>query len=431
MESLQITPISPQLHPPRQSYKTSSSVTILEKFNIPDPDPGIKVEKVTPNTRGVLTVAICGCTSSGKTTLALLLSKIFSSLSSTKELIDDNSPFDSEKDSLDNSQVTTRLKTPFTTTIHQDAFFIPKAYCPCVIFNSTRNDKNFMRESLTRTIENPVYSYSWADTEKERNVRIIGPNTDCTEAVDFGSLLRKVQAAQSRKVEPGNSTHSKEDADKNKLIVQYSGVIASMRRKVKERLTLATTGNALGNRDGIENFINGWVFVEGFLLFSKIMPCDDRSLGFDEPDEGFFAEVAEDLQSKFKKELVLMEKEILRIKKESIPSKEALMKAFDVKLFLPTSKEVAKHRRLSRLPYVDFPAGGRHPGQMWKSEGYFDDVVWKGYEDSYDWLLKGGGKENVNVNEVCVRPTFDDTVENTVEWAIDIILEVLSTRGNN
>ncbi|KAB8302154.1 hypothetical protein EYC80_005602 [Monilinia laxa] len=429
MDSLQITPIGAQLHPPRHSYETSYSVAVLEKFDIPESNQRIKVEKFIPNTPVVITVAICGCSSSGKTTLALLLAEIFSSLSTTKELTSDNSPLHSEKGNFDDSQVTTRLKTPFTKTIHQDAFFIPKVYCPFVKFNSTHNDKNFMKESIARINENPVYFYSWVDTEEEGNVRITGPNTDCMEAVDFGNLLRKVQAAQSRKIERENSAHFKEDADKNKLIEQHSEVIASMRKRVKERLDLATIDKALGNRQGIENCINGWIFVEGFLLFSKIMPSDDRSLGFDEPDEDFFAEVGADLHSKVKEEVILMDKEILRMREDRISSKEALMKEFDVKLFLPTSKEVAKHRRLSRFPYVDFPTGGRHPGQMWKSEGYFDDVVWKGYEDSFDWLLKGGEKENVN--GVFVRPTFDDTVENTVEWATDMILKVLSTRGNN
>ncbi|RAL62991.1 hypothetical protein DID88_004078 [Monilinia fructigena] len=379
MDSLQITPISPQLHPPRHSYKTSSFVTILKKSDIPESNPRTKVEKIIRNARGVLTVAICGCTSSGKTTLALLLAEIFYSLSTTKELTYNHSQIDSEKYSLDNSQVITRLKTPFTTTIHQDAFFIPKEHCPFVKFNN------------------------------------------CIEAVDFGNLLQKVQAAQIRKIEGENNAYFKEDADKKQLIEQYSGVIARMRKRVKEGFALATTDKALGNREGIENCINGWVFVEGCLLFSRVMPSDDRSLGFNEPDEDFFAEVAADLQSKVKEEVVSMDKEMLKMREDVISSKEALMEEFDVKLFLPTSKEVAKHRRLSRFPYVDFPAGGRHPGQMWKSEGYFDDVVWKGYEDSFDWLLKGGEKENVN--GVFVRPTFDDTVENTVEyWLVDDLM---------
>ncbi|KAJ8070151.1 hypothetical protein OCU04_000543 [Sclerotinia nivalis] len=422
MESLSFTTTNLPFHHPRQPQKTSSSVTVLERLENGELHKIKRAEGINKSTPRVLTVAISGCTSSGKTTLALLLSEIFSSLSAIDKSTDNNSPHESAKDNVCNSQA-------FTTTIHQDSFFIPKAYCPFVQFNSTNNDKNFMKESIAQKDENPVYTYSCTGTKGEGIVQVIGPNTDCMEAVDFCNLLREVQATQIKGVEPEKITQFKEDADKKKLVEQYSRVIASMRKKIKEHLALTTIKHASRYGGNFAGNINGWVFVEGFLLFSKSIPPDHGSLEFLENTGELSAEVPEDLQMIAKEDFTFMEKELTRMKEERILSKEALMEEFDIKLFLPTSKDVAKQRRMSRFPYVDFPAGGRHPGQMWKSEGYFDEVVWKGYEDSFGWLLKETGKECIN--GVFVRTTVDDTVENTVEWAVDIILEFLTSREMN
>lgn len=428
MESLRETSINPLVRPHEHVDKGSACATVIEKLETLKLYPSAGGQEISQSTPKVLTVAISGCSSSGKTTLALLLSEIFSPLSIAEDTAN-SSPLDDEKCNLNNSQATASPTSPFTTTIHQDAFFIPKAQCPFVEFKSAHTDKSFMEESVAKIDENPVYFYSSNGVKGEGNVRVIGPNTDCMESVDFGNLLRKVQSAKNGNVEPEKDAKFKDDADKKKLAQQYSGVITNMRERVKEHLASATIINGSGNGGDTVEYIDGWVFVEGFLLFSKSMPSDELFSELDELDEELYAEIAEALQPNVKEELELIGREMKRMREEIIPSKETLMQEFDIKLFLPTSKEVAKHRRMSRFPYVDFPTGGRHPGQMWKSEGYFDEVAWKGYEDSFDWLLKESGKEIVN--GVFVRTTFDDTVENTVEWAVDTILETLSSRGNN
>lgn len=434
MQSQRFTASNPPFYHAGQPNKDPSSVIVLEKLEKVDFEelyPICNVEDIIRPTSRVLTVAISGCTSSGKTTLALLLSEIFSSFSNTNEVADSNSQNGLKKDPLDDTEVVAPFTTPFTTTIHQDAFFIPKRNCPFVEFNSTNNDKDFMERSVSQKDEVSVYSYSSAGTKGKGIVRIAGPNTDCMEAVDFGNLLRRVQAAQREKVETEKHTQFKEDADRKILVEQYFGLIASMRRKVKEHLALTTLSNGSGNEINEAENITGWVFVEGFLLFSRTTPSEGRSLISNNcsKDEKRYAAVSEDLQPKTKEEFTQMEKGMTRTNEEKIQSKEALMQEFDIKLFLPTSKEVSKNRRMTRFPYVDFPAGGRHPGQMWKSEGYFEEVVWKGYEDSFSWLLKDTDKRNVN--GVFVRTTVDDTVENTVDWAVDVILEFLKTNGKN
>lgn len=67
-------------------------------------------------------------------------------------------------------------------------------------------------------------------------------------------------------------------------------------------------------------------------------------------------------------------------------SQATLMELFDVNLFLPTSKDIAKRRRFSRKPYIDHPSGYR-VGQYWKTEGYFENVAWPNYQRLHRWLL--------------------------------------------
>lgn len=123
----------------------------------------------------------------------------------------------------------------------------------------------------------------------------------------------------------------------------------------------------------------------------------------------------------------------------------ALMDFFDIKLFLPTSKSVAKARRFSRKPYIDPPVGNRIEGQYWKTEGYFENVVWPNYEKSHGWLFNIG-KEGASSGPSCaaeygsdkssaqfywkkddvhIRET-DAGVEETLSWAVDVILAEMS-----
>jgi hypothetical protein len=55
---------------------------------------------------------------------------------------------------------------------------------------------------------------------------------------------------------------------------------------------------------------------------------------------------------------------------------ERLMKACDVKLFLPTLEKEAIQRCFSQREYMDPPRGTRKPEQTWMYEGYFSEVAW-------------------------------------------------------
>lgn len=130
---------------------------------------------------------------------------------------------------------------------------------------------------------------------------------------------------------------------------------------------------------------------------------------------------------------------IVREYKPSYVQKNELMSLFDMKLFLPTSRDVTKARRFSRRPYMDYPNGGRKEGQYWKTEGYFDDVAWPNYEKFHRWLLAGEEElnhasytdgetvsteiriKNWQRGDVHLREV-DAGVENTLRWVVGMIL---------
>jgi hypothetical protein len=149
-----------------------------------------------------------------------------------------------------------------------------------------------------------------------------------------------------------------------------------------------------------------YLFVEGFLLFTA--PTTTTTTGDDAP-------VAATRE----------EKEALEFQK----TREDLVDLFDIKLFLPATKEDAKTRRFGRKNYRDIENGGlRLPGQMWRSEGYFEDVAWAGYKSEYKWLLEDGGAKDRGVDIWLDGKNFEGEVESiagAVKWAVGVILERL------
>ncbi|PQE03583.1 hypothetical protein CJF31_00010135 [Rutstroemia sp. NJR-2017a BVV2] len=386
----------------------------------------------------VWTIGISGCTSSGKTVLALLLSEIFAPFSPSPQRRFDGSrqAGNSEKPPIEE-----RSTIPSTSTIHQDAFFLPKALCPLVSFHSTPGEKPYIRASIQKIDENATYFYSWSglNLQSSESIRIIGPNTDCREAVNFKSLLSSVQSTQSGCLVPELKPSFKgEDADRQKLAEDHADLIHIMREKVASFCrpqtamngeTQVSYGESKGQKTA-ELTYSHWIFVEGFLLFSKDVTSNDVDWEeeTDESDEDLYAEVDERLKPAVKDEVKRLKAEAKQVSQEGAIAKRTLMNTFDIKLFLPTSKEVAKKRRLTRLPYVDEPIGRRKLGQMWKTEGYFEDVVWRGYEKDFDWLLTKAGQREVN--GVFVR-AVDASIKDTVHWAVEVILGVLRSKLQN
>ncbi|KAE8444838.1 hypothetical protein EG329_014193 [Mollisiaceae sp. DMI_Dod_QoI] len=399
----------------------------------------------------VMIVGISGSTSSGKSLLAAILAKVFD-------------------DAL---------------LMHQDHYFQPKALCPQEKFRSTANDLNFMHKSMT---DDEVGQYVIiSDGYAKSEVTIDGPDADCDEAIDFltmlGMVARVVNSGElPNKIEkPGNPGEIlghpdmvQSDLIKHEFdLSSYENLIGELRALVAKKIAAYASANI--NNGHHNNFIrpslsNGndyteeqlditsmlpvICFVEGFLLFT-----DPEGPSNDEQKAAIFKELPTDFD-------IYTEQVSLRLKYQSIAdltyeiqvtepnhdeysedarseyeeeiwgknieAKYLLQSKFDLKLFLPTNKTTAMARRFSRPEYIDYPAGERIPGQMWKSEGYFENVAWKHYVEEHSWLLDQREVDDVecrfvekDLKGVYVRPKADAGVEETARWAVDAILHRL------
>ncbi|MCJ1391884.1 ribosylnicotinamide kinase [Xylographa bjoerkii] len=109
---------------------------------------------------------------------------------------------------------------------------------------------------------------------------------------------------------------------------------------------------------------------------------------------------------------------------------EEIRRMADVKLFLRTSKAAAKYRRMTRPGY-----GDPETKDFWRTEEYFEECVWENYvENSKGWFV-GGDVEGEPDEELCkreglaMRPSLDMSVEETFEWAVEVICEALGARA--
>jgi len=465
-----------------------------------------------------LVIAISGCTSSGKTTLALMLSEIFKSYSNNGIKI-----------------------------IHEDNFFAQKHELPLVGFKSKPSDLKFIQATIQYDAEGD-YTISRGSFKTkaawEPHWKVTGPHADGWHAIDVAKLVENIESVKAAGMveETGeldehtklNSVYPENQAD----LVKFAPLIAELQDRVKAFTknhavanseprfgglnTNSPIKNASANGDEKES-IGPICFVEGFLLFadpSESVPAtptlthdaeSSRTVSVDHcplvpngdelVDPNVYAALqngtavpahgpikAENIYSPGVKPehlynplpFVVTPATALNshpvrpwdiniyyagtpraaaANAADVPTgitaedtyslglpdrvttplqKSQLNQLFDIKLFLPTSKRHAKERRFRRSTYIDPPEGGRQPGQMWKAEGYFEDVAWKGYEDTHGWMFQGGdvhanpkwdasGKVG-GANGVFIRPGLDDGIEVTVRWAVDTILKELGFR---
>lgn len=99
----------------------------------------------------------------------------------------------------------------------------------------------------------------------------------------------------------------------------------------------------------------------------------------------------------------------------------------DCRLFVRLSHKEAKHRRMTR-PQYGIEA---KEGEFWKTEDYFEEMVWRNYVEQHSEFFEGGdvqGKvDEVRCKdlEVVVQDGIDVDVETTLRWAVDAILEAM------
>lgn len=131
----------------------------------------------------VFTVALAGCSSSGKTTAASIL----------KAILDPFMP------SLGNTNLSEEENE--RPIIHQDSFFYfqDKLRCPITTFETRSSDANFM-EASSKAESKGYYFTVPASLDFEQPIVVTGPDTDCVEAVNFTwckDVVEKVQMTGS------------------------------------------------------------------------------------------------------------------------------------------------------------------------------------------------------------------------------------------
>jgi hypothetical protein len=437
----------------------------------------------------VLIIAISGCSSSGKTLLSLLLKGIFTDL-------------DFSFAGLTNSSKASR-----PLSIHEDNYFVNKYNCPLVTFKSTPADSPFMLKSLRNENLGPYYLYLDNDhtpiddvhlqtmyLEEQPLWRVIGPDTDCWEAIDVSALIgvsipedlnyisnsSQVLGAIKKTGIAGeyHRGHTGMEAIEAE-VERWDELVREMRQVVKQWAakedTITDSEITCGDLDapriinpkGRIPILPALCFVEGFLLYTDPDAADAEYVPYENDIDSINGNTvtrydvldANIGRPEFCRPLTRITSTMLHTISPSriptLPESQALMNNFDIKIFLPTSNGVAKARRFCRRPYMDYPLGSRREGELWKSEGYFDSVVWPNYEKFHRWLLTGDkdkpgerefgliddGKnladDVVSIESRCsywqrgdiyVREV-DAGVEDTVRWAVTVILVEMSKRA--
>lgn len=473
-------------------------------------------------------VAISGCSSSGKTTLAVLLAEMFSVNEKPKfanpQIMLNNSTAcliatslnkesqDLNQDKKQPRQERSTVEEGGTIIIHQDAYFLDKSSCPLVTFTSTPADVGFIEQTLVNDTIG-TYILSWVGSRIKGNInhsnnasdstnayadgwkpvppvwRITGPDTDCWPALDIPSLILTIKdVGETGSLSESALRRDQETAlkfpgllisasERDSILLEHYNLIIQMKNVVKDWIKHHAITNAEPHFEGLnikraietnvgkEYLCPSLCFIEGFLLFpnpaslsngpssdsnktSHSSRIPENKLGDEQgtPDERTAFRHHESQQAVFQT--------------LNAEAREKLMGKFDVKLFLSTSKEKAQERRLVRDCYIDAPAGKRIPGQLWKTDGYFEEVVWENYVKENGWLFEDGaaqGKDSETgvssslasdgaVVDGCsgvkmciasdkakemgvhVRPGLDAGISDTIHWAVGVILEELGKK---
>lgn len=132
-------------------------------------------------------------------------------------------------------------------------------------------------------------------------------------------------------------------------------------------------------------------------------------------------ELREEVAEKFR--LVLGDRKI-GIVEGLLPYEKPLVKdLLDVMLFLPVSKATAKEKRLARFGHEQ-PLGRDY----WRTLEDFENVVWPNYARVCGYLFRHGDVEGSVKKRMCrefeidVRPGLHGSMEDSLRWAVDVIV---------
>jgi hypothetical protein len=472
--------------------------------------------------KNVITIGISGCSSSGKTTLAIILEEIFA----PSNII---GSFDCPEITLSKSFKPLNLSDAkgfgekpnkkVRLILQEDTYFLDKSFCPRSTFASRSEDAHFVDRTLAQDNVG-CYTIAWKGSENCLNDGkdslvpaaaaaaaashvwdIVGPDTDCWEAIDVPALIAAVQhiqmtgelsqasIARVKNINARNPDFLVVASQQDSILQEHRDLVDQMKERVnvwlKEHSGSSVAGphkkGAITTSDAKAAVRPTFCFVEGFLLF----PSPRQSASSDSNKEN--VPPVQHCEPVYRASPPDQREEILAFQTQNAFAKHRLMSNLDIKLFLPTSKEVAQSRRFQRDCYIDEPIGKRIPGQMWKTAGYFHEVVWSNYVKEHAWLFEGGkisgeqdnevlsthngdakgksgsGQDNLGqshaatepldhstvVNEnnnigrglktavvsdlatdcgIHVRPIFDAGINDTVAWAVNVILSELGAK---
>lgn len=102
----------------------------------------------------------------------------------------------------------------------------------------------------------------------------------------------------------------------------------------------------------------------------------------------------------------------------------------DGKLFLRSDYEEARRRRLSRPSY----GVEAKEGEFWKTEDYFEKMVWRNYVEQHADLFENGEVEGSVDREVCrergivMQEGMNVEIGQTLSWAVDFLIGLLKGR---
>jgi nicotinamide/nicotinate riboside kinase len=100
----------------------------------------------------------------------------------------------------------------------------------------------------------------------------------------------------------------------------------------------------------------------------------------------------------------------------------------DVKLFFGLSYKITKDRRFTRQGY----GSEAKPDEFWKTEDYFEKMVWRCYVEQHAFMFERGDMEGKVDEVVCewadikMLPGLNRPIEQSLVWILQHIIPALS-----
>ncbi|KAI1461268.1 hypothetical protein F4805DRAFT_276307 [Annulohypoxylon moriforme] len=376
-------------------------------------------------------IGISGCTSAGKTTLALLLDVVLRE--AVCRMASVNREFNPEL-------------PPHTAVIHQDAYFFKgsRERGPMVsvqplwpedklVANMTGPDDPPIQvedrdrvgscdiELLAKHIDEPDERVRTAAVPNPRFLRNLQRRARVQRGEDEDEMDEDGEGERSNDISPAAAAAVDELAPDT-----LDAAVEAMRdafRRDTTSLALKTQHIRLDDA-GVPIVPYRFTIVEGFTLFA-------RDAGHDPIGRVSKATDGEAV---------------------ALRAMRCVQDRFDVALFLPVERDEVRGRRFARERYVDVPEGERRVGECWKSGGYFDQVAWPHYEryhqhilphltDVYSsdeelrerehgrpWCATNAWERDPCVSGVHVRPATVSSLDDTLLWASSVVGAVLAAR---